>query len=469
MQRQPVAIVGSNISALVSAISCARQGLPVVMIGSRKHFGGHFSGMVVEDARFDVGMLFFEFTSFKSEPGISISTYEDEKLGDAGRFVSTIRDFVDSLGIKYNVAEMPKMIVEERLLDDIFISNRLAALNELSTKTRQAILEETTAAVDRDERHPARKADWPVNEAFNLEEISTHNHGQTFHRLFMEPMCQKLTGLSTKDLAAKYHRLSWLPLYYPETLSAQLSNQPQPLPETRFHYPEDGFHILPESLKAAVSSLDIVEWLDDEIGSLETKNGGFRLGLSSGREIEVRHLAWTLDSDKLLELGLEKGEDNSDYAFLGIVFARIKAAELGFSFSTLCVADQNYCMYRISNQTASSGRKDAFNLITIEVNCDFMEGSRQLAEDEIHERIVRDLKRLGVIKETASSFRATLRKFKKALLLPTVRNFKTHEAKRDRCRELFPGIHLIGSCAPFGAASLNDQILQGMSVAARLD
>ena len=39
MQRQPVAIVGSNISALVSAISCARQGLPVVMIGSRKHFG----------------------------------------------------------------------------------------------------------------------------------------------------------------------------------------------------------------------------------------------------------------------------------------------------------------------------------------------------------------------------------------------------------------------------------------------
>ncbi|MEE8161657.1 MAG: hypothetical protein V3T61_08475, partial [Acidobacteriota bacterium] len=123
----------------------------------------------------------------------------------------------------------------------------------------------------------------------------------------------------------------------------------------------------------------------------------------------------------------------------------------------------------ITNQTANSGRKDALNLITVEFNCDFMEGSRQLAEDEIHERIVRDLKSLGVIKETASSFRATLRKFKKALLLPTVRNFKTHEAKRDRCRELFPGIHLIGSCAPFGAASLNDQILQGMSVAARLD
>ena len=469
MQRQPVAIVGSNISALVSAISCARQGLPVVMIGSRKHFGGHFAGMVVEDARFDVGMLFFEFTSFKSEPGISISTYEDEKLGDAGRFVSTIRDFVDSLGIKYNVAEIPKMIVEERLLDDIFISNRLAALNELSTKTRQAILEETTGAADRDERHPSWKADWPVNEAFNLEDISTYNHGHTFHRLFIEPMCQKLTGLSTKDLAAKYHRLSWLPLYYPETLSAQLSNQPQPLPETRFHYPEDGFHVLPESLKATVSSLDIVEWIDDEIGSLETKDGGFRLGLSSGRKIEVRHLAWTLNPDRLLELGLQKGENNSDYAFLGIVFARIKAAELGFSFSTLYVADQNYCMYRISNQTASSGRKDALNLITVEVNCDFMEGRRQLGEDEIHGRVFRDLKSLGVIKETASSFRATLRKFKKALLLPTVRNVKTHEAKRDRCRELFPGIHLIGSCAPFGAASLNDQILQGMSVAARLD
>ena len=88
MRRQPIAIVGSNISALVSAIFCARQGLPVIMIGSRKHVGGHFGGMVVENARFDVGMLFFEFTSFKSKPEVSISTYQDEELGDAGRFVS---------------------------------------------------------------------------------------------------------------------------------------------------------------------------------------------------------------------------------------------------------------------------------------------------------------------------------------------------------------------------------------------
>ena len=259
-------------------------------------------------------------------------------------------------------------------------------------------------------------------------------------------------------------------MYYPETLSAQLSNRPQPLPETRFHYPEgDGFHILPESLKATVSKLDIVEWVDDEIGSLEANDGGFRLGLSSGREIEVRNLAWTLDPDRLLELGRQKGEDNGDYASLGIAFATIKAAELGFSFSTIYVADQNYCMYRISNQTASGGRKDALNLITVEFNSDFMEGTGQLAEHEIHGRIVRDLKSLGVIKETASSFEAILRKFKKAVLLPTVRNFETHEAKRDRCRELFPGTHLMGSCGPFGAASLNDQILQGMSLAARLD
>ena len=469
MQKQSIAIVGSNISALVSAISCARQGLPVVLIGSKKHFGGHFGGMVVDDARFDVGMLFFEFTSFKSKPGISISSYQEGRLGDSGRFVSTVRDFVDSLGIKYHVAESPKMIVEAQLLEDIFISNRLAALNKLGETTRQAILEETTGATDHDERHPSRKADWPVNEAFNLEDISTHNHGPTFHRTFIEPMCQKLTGVSSRDLTAKYHRLSWLPIYYPETLSAQLSNQPQPLPETRFHYPQGkGFHILPESLKATVSSLDI-EWVDDEIGSLETRNGGFRLDLSPGREIEVRHLAWTLGPDKLLELGRQKGEDNGDYACLGIAFARIKAAELGFPFSTLYVVDQNYCMYRISNQTVTSGRKDAFNLVTVEFNCEVMEGGRPLEEDEIHGRIVRDLKSLGVIKETASSFRATLRKFKKALLLPTIRNFNTYEAKRDRCRELFPGIHLIGSCAPFGAASLNDQILQGMSVAARLD
>ena len=207
MRRQPIAIVGSNISALVSAIFCARQGLPVIMIGSRKHVGGHFGGMVVENARFDVGMLFFEFTSFKSKPEVSISTYQDEELGDAGRFVSTIRDFVDSLGIRYNVAETPKMIVEAQLLDDIFISNRLAALNELGAMTRQAILGETTRAADRDERHPASKARWPVNEVFNLEDISTHNHGHTFHRLFIEPMCRKLTGVSTRDLAAKYHEL----------------------------------------------------------------------------------------------------------------------------------------------------------------------------------------------------------------------------------------------------------------------
>ena len=91
MRREPIAIVGSNISALVSAIFCARRGLPVVMIGSRTHFGGHFGGVVVGNARFDVGMLFFEFTSFRSEPEISISTYQDGRLGDAGRFCTAPR------------------------------------------------------------------------------------------------------------------------------------------------------------------------------------------------------------------------------------------------------------------------------------------------------------------------------------------------------------------------------------------
>ena len=56
-----------------------------------------------------------------------------------GRIGRDIRDFVDSLGIRYNVAETPKMIVEAQLLDDIFISNRLAALNELGAMYSQVV------------------------------------------------------------------------------------------------------------------------------------------------------------------------------------------------------------------------------------------------------------------------------------------------------------------------------------------
>lgn len=156
--------------------------------------------------KFDRGMILCEFSALR-EP-------------EATRFPQ-IGAWLRAKDIEFNEVPTPQMLYKGRLCPDLYIANQLDAVPEGNY-------------------YKARRAEWQYDKSawrdeFHLRAASVMSHGKKFHETFIEPMCRKITGRSSSEIAAKYHRAAWLPLYWPQTLRARKS-----IP-TPFHYPRAGY------------------------------------------------------------------------------------------------------------------------------------------------------------------------------------------------------------------------------------
>ena len=160
----------------------------------------HFQPVDIDGYKFDKGMILYEFIALR-EP-------ERTQFPQIGEWVKS--------RIPMNQIPTPQMYWQGRLWPDMYIANQLPRAFDVPNYGRLT-----------------DKRDWPDD--FNLQEASLLAHGKEFHELFIEPMCRKITGRGTADIAAKYNRAIWLPLYWPQTLRAG-----QSLP-TPFWYPKAGY------------------------------------------------------------------------------------------------------------------------------------------------------------------------------------------------------------------------------------
>ena len=159
--------------------------------------------------KFDRGCILFEFSAFR-EP-------ERTRFPQIGAFLR-------AKGVEFNDVPTPKMLWRGKLWPDLYIANQLDALRGD---------EYDFPSVDRaPPLYVKRKEDWDGD--VSLERLSRSYHGETFHAEFIEPMCRKITGRTSAEIAAKHHRAIWLPLYWPQTLRAR-QNLPTP-----FYYPRSG-------------------------------------------------------------------------------------------------------------------------------------------------------------------------------------------------------------------------------------
>ncbi len=157
--------------------------------------------------KFDRGSVLFEFSALR-EP-------------EATRFPA-IGAWLRAKGIEFNAVPTPQMLWRGRLWPDLFIANQLEALPEGEF---HSTFDETILST----RHGKHSDDYPLYWA------SRSVHGEKFHWEFIEPLCRKITGRPSSEIAARYHRAIWIPLYWPQTLRARKS-----IP-TAFHYPRAGY------------------------------------------------------------------------------------------------------------------------------------------------------------------------------------------------------------------------------------
>jgi hypothetical protein len=470
-QHVPILLVGNALSSMVAATRLAQGGAQVTIVNSSNNWGGHFTTMTCKGVDFDPGMVLDEFTSYKaSSPDEDIRTYDPLIRNDAGRFCESVRHCVGRYQELRDIA-VPKMYVDGVIYDDILIANALWSLPQLPF--HDAITNELLALLERSSAsplHACRKYSSGEFKELDYQKASLANHGATLHAKLIEPYCWKVLNVSTAEVIALYHRVPWLPLFYPETLVSYLRGSPQELPPTTFSYPYHG-HVggFAKQLQSELEGNDRVTIIPHKVATVSAvRNGGYELELLNGARILTNHLAWSNNlSDLLRVLGIEVPASSYQKCSIAIAFLRIPTAALMLDFTVLNVVAPEIGTYRITNQSACAGAQSAFANLVAELNPDYVAGwPANRVQAALTSVVIEDLVKLGIVSEPAHVDCLDLKQLKNALMLPSSSNRHNAMQEFDAATAAAPSIALLGPASGFFSSSFNDHVVQGLKLAA---
>jgi protoporphyrinogen oxidase len=465
-------ITGGSLASLVAARELSIKGKKVALINPINHWGGHFSPLQFDGQIFDPGMVLYEFDSFSEHSDSDLVSYDPWKRNDSGRFCKKIKNFV-SQHVSTHVIETPKMFFNNMLFDDFLIANNLKSLLLLSPEDINNIKHELGVIINKGEInqfHASLKLNSKLFENTSYYEISVANHGNIFHEKFIEPFCKKILNISSKDIISLYHRVGWLPLFYPETLLSYINGKQTPDLKTNFSYP-DGFCSTELSkllFKKIKDCKNITIFESSKISDLHIKDSSYEVNLEGDINVTAPFLVWGLDSSYLLQI-LNKKSSNTffDKSSIGFMFLILPESLLAQSFSILNVLDAEFSIYRISNQTRCSGEVDINVKLSIEFNLNYFSSlyGENLSDEEIRNKLLTELTRMRIINnELSNDIFTSVKQLKNALMKPNKDNYDKFLNEYKLVCEVDPNIQLIGPSCGFFASSLNDQIVQGLKI-----
>jgi hypothetical protein len=470
-QHVPLVLVGNALSLMVAATRLAQGGADVTIVNDGKNWGGHFTTTTCKGVPFDPGMVVYEFTSYNAQrEDEDPRTYDPSVRNDAGRFCKTVRDYVSAYQLTHDITT-PKMYVDGAVFDDILIGNALSVLRQLPFA--EQVESELVATLNRSLASPFHASHKHQGDDFKkltYEAASLANHGLTFHSSLIEPFCRKLFNGPTSDVLALYHRVAWLPLFYPETLLSYLQGSPQRLPPTVFSYPVgECIGDLANKLRTEIVNSERIRIVHERpIRVTATDNGTLELEFANQDKISGDQMAWANSLNELLRLlGLERYAATYQKCSIALAFLRIPTAALKFDFSVLSVVTPAVVTYRITNRTRCAGIESAFAQVVVEFNPDYAaaaEGS--LAEAPMIDRVAEDLMALGVVTDVSQIECLELRRMNNVLMLPSEANKVGLAQEMNAALAAVPALSLLGPASGFFSSSLNDQVVQGLKLAA---
>lgn len=470
MEKQ-VTIIGNNVASLVAGIALAEQGYDINIINPLPSWGGHFGGATVQDAYFDYGMTFFEFDSFQTTQSYDVLSYDSNVRNDCGRFTSLVKNYVEQL-ITTRPLPQPKMFYNGMVVNDLMVTNDLTGLMALGDEIKKEIKKELTTILNTSEKslHAANKLKSSLFLLNSLYPVSLANHGQRFHHLFIESFLNKVSFKTSKDLLALYHRVFWLPLYYPETLLSQFTSVPQKLKSTQFHYPNQGYMgAFINALLMKAQSYSRINLIKKKLVSLSLIKQ-YKLFCQDGSVFETDKIVWSLDLSFLFNLmGKDVQNLASERASITFCFIGILSKMLNLEYSTLFVLDKEYVCYRITNQNMCAGSSEPITKIVVELNADYALEMQIIDELKLQNKIEDELIKLNIIETKKAIKYFEVKHAKNALIIPTKHNYDRFFTDNSTVIEHCPNIKLTGAASGFMSTSLNDQIIQGLQVAKQLE
>lgn len=459
----PIVLVGGGPAILLGALELAKRGKDVVLVNAAPVWGGHFAGIHLLDRQFDIGMILLEASSFNADPGADPRTYNPAVRNDCGRFFFQVAETMEDLSPLHDCPQ-PQMLFRGKFWNDPVLSNHLDFLNAFSPCERGAMAKEWQEAVAKQDPnlHARFKTTSPGFRELSFEAASAYNHGALLHEQFFGPLTQKILAIPARDLLARYHRIAWLPLYYPETLLDNLGTNPKPLAETRFVYPKAGD--VGALIRSLVGRLEQFPNLTiQREGVVGLKAGKvWDITLKSGKSLNTDHLVWGMDHGNLLQLTQGTPVKTLPKATLAVGFARVPSDQMKRSYSSLFLPDSGGQVYRVTNQSVCSGTAREEHLLLIELNPATLEIEPD--NDTLAAMMKDALIASGTVDENVEDLALQAKVFKNALILPIAENQAIFEEERSACQNLGDNLTLVGPAGGFFTASMNDQIVQGLKI-----
>ena len=458
-------VYGGSLAALVACDQLTGAGHPVTLVTPTSRLGGHFAGERLGDARFDRGLVVFDFGEPNATGFPDPVTYDPDARNDGGRFGNLLASYTASLGISIGRAPGFVMWSDGRLIPDFVCDARLEGVRALPSWLRAHARAELEAmlATDQHAQHVQRQHLAPRDDSASYEVASIANHGAVLHHSCFEPFARKVTGSPSSELLARHARSAWLPLFGTETLAAAFAGGDELLPEIPFHVVRGG--AVADLVPAIVRRLEgspLLTHIVRRACGVHADSAGIRVELDDGA-VRGTRLIWGHDLEDLATITGNAPVAPVVRTPVVIVLALVSRAEIAApDVGTVIVPDDQAMPFRITNQSANAGVPDEA-LVRLSVEWG---GADAPADDDALLALTQAaLARVGITTGDAGFVAHRIIRIRRALVLPSADNRDTIHDMRQRIDACGLPIVPVAPAAGFGVASLNDQIVQGMKAA----
>ncbi|WP_157519219.1 hypothetical protein [Modestobacter sp. Leaf380] len=384
------------------------------------------------------------------------------RVRDGGHrpFVSMIDAWVRDLVPPDALVELPpaRMFLAGRSVPEAFISSDLTGAHRwVPGAVAHRVAAEAAARVA-----DGGAAGWLAPSASaqlagaDLETASIHQHGPTFHRLLMEPFLAKLRPAGGRDVAAELRRKLWVPLFWPVTVAEAFGGE---RPAFRPHRPavvvREGGGIGPVvvALLARLRRRGVHVHQHDGVRALAPSGSAVAITLADGTDLLATRPVLALSAGELF------GALDIDYrpARVRSVIAWVAAREddVRETPGFVHVVDADVPAYRVTPAPADDSGTRVF---CVELAHDVAEG----AAAEVAAAVVT---RLGLVREGTQLVDVAV--FAGPTFAdPTADTLRAHRAAAEQLAGLELPAAVLGGALAFGSDTFNEQVVQGLHVAA---
>ena len=451
---------GGSIAALVAADALAERGEDVRLLLPARGVGGGFAAIRRDGRVLELGVRALELGYEGVGEPPPLTDYVPG-IGAHRPYARLVDAWVqDLLGERIVPLPRPLMLLDGRLVDDLYFTTDALALREaLGEEERAAIHLEARAARDA-VGEAGVLAPERVGElaAMTTSEASRANHGDRFHERFVAPFADKVVPGGADAVLATLRRKVWVPLFWPATLAQACNGGDVSFrPDRPLHtVAPDGCAGLVDALRTRLEGRGVrIETPGALEGAFADPAGGVELTFEGGASVRARRPVLGGAAPELFAAA--GGSYRPAQARSVICWIELAPEHVRQVPSVLSIVDPEIPALRVS---AGGSGLPGRQLLTVELRHD-------LPQEEIGEAALRSLAATGLLTDDAEP-EVVMAAAAPTFPLPTAENVAAFADARAAFDSRGLDAVLVGGAADFAADALGEQIIQGLKAAEEL-